>query len=179
MVLYKVEELPHYSEDIIAANTETEGTKTAYDSVDLSLDLLFTTSEPEPIAGLYGDTLNTAPVTEFSPGDPVNLNFLIANRGGVILDEDYLNGKDVVVDWSVVRDDDGSVVAKDRFVADEPIYYCNVSDSYMINLNQDGDKVVSWDPGEYTVILDINADRSVPEAYYLNNVPKEYHFTIK
>jgi hypothetical protein len=93
--------------------------------------------------------------------------------------EGKLNGKDVVVDWSVVRDDDGSVVAKDRFVADEPIYYCNASDSYMINLNQDGDKVVSWDPGEYTVILDINADRSVPEAYYLNNVPKEYNFTIK
>ena len=179
MVLYEVEELPHYSEDIIAANTETEGTKTAYDSVDLSLDLLFTTSEPEPIADLYGDTLNTAPVTEFSSGDPVNLNFLIANRGGVILDEDYLNGKDVVVDWSVVRDDDGSVVAKDRFIADEPIYYCNASDSYMINLNQDGDKVVSWDPGDYTVTLDLNTDRSVPEAYYLNNVPKEYNFTIK
>ena len=95
------------------------------------------------------------------------------------MNEDYLNGKDVVVDWSVVRDDDGSVVAKDRFVADEPIYYCNASDSYMINLNQDGDKVVSWDPGDYTVTLDLNTDRSVPEAYYLNNVPKEYHFTIK
>ena len=95
------------------------------------------------------------------------------------MDEDYLNGKDVVVDWSVVRDDDGSVVAKDRFVADEPIYYCNASDTYMINLNQDGDITVSWDPGDYTVTLDLNTDRSVPEAYYLNNVPKEYHFTIK
>ena len=179
MVLYEVEELPHYSEDIIAANTETEGTKTAYDSVDLSLDLLFTTSEPEPIADLYGDTLNTAPVTEFSSGDPVNLNFLIANRGGVILDEDYLKGKDLIVDWKVVRDDDGSVVAKDRFAANDPIYYCTASDTYMINLNQDGNKVVSWDAGDYTVTLDLNTDRSVPEAYYLNNVPKEYHFTIK
>ena len=43
----------------------------------------------------------------------------------------------------------------------------------MINLNQDGDKTVSWDPGDYTVTLDLNTDRSVPEAYYLNNVEPE------
>ena len=49
----------------------------------------------------------------------------------------------------------------------------------MINLNQDGNKVVSWDAGDYTVTLDLNTDRSVQEAYYLNNVPKEYHFKIK
>ena len=86
---------------------------------------------------------------------------------------------DLIVDWKVVRDDDGSVVAKDRFVANDPIYYCTASDTYMINLNQDGNKVVSWDAGDYTVTLDLNTDRSVQEAYYLNNVPKEYHFKIK
>ncbi len=177
-VLYGVKELPHYSEDIIAANTETEGSKTAYDSVDMTLELLFTTSEPEAIADFYWTSPDDVTVTEFSSGDPVNLNFLIANRGGVILDEDYLNGRDVVVDWSVVRDEDGSVVATDRLVTDDPIYYGDVG-AYLINLNQDGNKVVSWEPGDYTVTLDLNTDRSVPEAYFLNNVREEYHFTIK
>ncbi len=177
-VLYGVKELPHYSEDIIAANTETEGSKTAYNSVDMTLELLFTTSEPEAIADFYWTSPDDVTVTEFSSGDPVNLNFLIANRGGVILDEDYLNGRDVVVDWSVVRDEDGSVVATDRLVTDDPIYYGDVG-AYLINLNQDGNKVVSWEPGDYTVTLDLNTDRSVPEAYFLNNVREEYHFTIK
>jgi len=176
--IYGVTEIPHYSEDIIAANTETEGTKSAYDSVDLSLETLFTTSESEAMDVIIRDELKEVTVNDFSSGDPVNLNFHIANRGNVVLNEDYLNGKDLVVDWSVVRDDDGSVVAKDRLVTDEPVFERTVT-AYLITLNQDGDKVVSWEPGDYTVILDINADRSVPEAYYLNNVPKEYHFTIK
>ena len=176
--IYGVTEIPHYSEDIIAANTETEGTKSAYDSVDLSLETLFTTSESEAMDLILKDELKEVTVNEFSSGDPVNLNFQIANRGNVMLDEDYLNGKDLVVDWSVVRDGDGSVVAKDRLVTDEPIFERAVT-AYLITLNQDGDKTVSWDAGDYTVTLDINADRSVPEAYYLNNVPKEYHFTIK
>ena len=176
--IYGVTEIPHYSEDIIAANTETEGTKSAYDSVDLSLETLFTTSESEAMDLILRDELKELTVNEFSSGDPVNLNFQIANRGNVMLDEDYLNGKDLVVDWSVVRDGDGSVVAKDRLVTDEPIFERAVT-AYLITLNQDGDKVVSWDPGDYTVTLDLNTDRSVPEAYYLNNVPKEYHFTIK
>ena len=176
--IYGVTEIPHYSEDIIAANTESEGTKSAYDSVDLSLEILFTTSESEAMDLILRDELKEVTVNEFSSGDPVNLNFQIANRGNVMLDEDYLNGKDLVVDWSVVRDGDGSVVAKDRLVTDEPIFERAVT-AYLITLNQDGDKTVSWDAGDYTVTLDINADRSVPEAYYLNNVPKEYHFTIK
>ena len=176
--IYGVTEIPHYSEDIIAANTETEGTKSAYDSVDLSLETLFTTSESEAMDLIPRDELKEVTVNEFSSGDPVNLNFLIANRGNVMLDEDYLNGKDLVVDWSVVRDGDGSVVAKDRLVTDDPVFERSVT-AYLITLNQDGDKTVSWDPGDYTVTLDLNTDRSVQEAYYLNNVPKEYHFTIK
>lgn len=176
--IYGVTEIPHYSEDIIAANTETEGTKSAYDSVDLSLETLFTTSESEAMDLIPRDELKEVTVNEFSSGDPVNLNFLIANRGNVMLDEDYLNGKDLVVDWSVVRDGDGSVVAKDRLVTDDSVFERSVT-AYLITLNQDGDKTVSWDAGDYTVTLDLNTDRSVPEAYYLNNVPKEYHFTIK
>jgi hypothetical protein len=176
--IYGVTEIPHYSEDIIAANTEKEGTKSAYDSVDLSLETLFTTSESEAMDLIPRDELKEVTVNEFSSGDPVNLNFLIANRGNVMLDEDYLNGKDLVVDWSVVRDGDGSVVAKDRLVTDDPVFERSVT-AYLITLNQDGDKTVSWDPGDYTVTLDLNTDRSVPEAYYLNNVPKEYNFTIK
>ena len=35
------------------------------------------------------------------------------------------------------------------------------------------------DGGDYTVTLNLNADRSVPEAYFLNNQKKEYHFTVE
>ena len=117
-------------------------------------------------------------VTDFSSGDAINLNVLIANRGDVVLNEDYLGDKQLGVDWSVVRDDDGSVVANDRFIIEDHIYD-GETNGYLINLNQNGDKVESWDPGDYTVTLDLNADRSVPEAYFLNNQQKEYHFTVE
>ena len=177
-VLYGLSEIPGYSEDIIAASTETEGTKTAYDSIDIAPEILFTTGETEAIGYFFGFTPEDVTVNEFSSGDPVNLNFLVANRGGVVLDEDYLKGKELIADWSVVRDDDGSVVAKDKYVIGDSIYFGEVN-GYLITLNQEGDKVAAWDPGDYTVTLDLNVDRSVPEAYFLNNVQKEYHFTIK
>lgn len=91
-------------------------------------------------------------VTDFSSGDAINLNVLIANRGDVVLNEDYLGDKQLGVDWSVVRDDDGSVVANDRFIIEDHIYD-GETNGYLINLNQNGDKVESWDPGDYTVTL--------------------------
>ena len=176
--IYGLSEIPQYSEDIIAASTETEGTKTAYDSIDIAPEILFTTGETEAISYFFGFTSEDVTVNEFSSGDPINLNFLVANRGGVVLDEDYLKGKELTADWSVVRDDDGSVVAKDKYVIGDSIYFGEVN-GYLITLNQEGDKVAAWDPGDYTVTLDLNADRAVPEAYFLNNIQKEYHFTIK
>ncbi|MBQ7581839.1 MAG: hypothetical protein IJU25_03365 [Lachnospiraceae bacterium] len=176
--LYRLSELPQYDEDIITASTETEGTKAAYNSVDMTLELLFTTSETEAIDDFFDVSVEDVTVTEFSSGDAINLNVLIANRGDVVLNEDYLGDKQLGLDWSVVRDDDGSVVANDRFIIEDHIYD-GETNGYLINLNQNGDKVESWDPGNYTVTLDLNADRSVPEAYFLNNQQKEYHFTVK
>ncbi|MBO4903275.1 MAG: hypothetical protein J5518_10815 [Lachnospiraceae bacterium] len=176
--LYSLTEIPQYHEDIIAEYTETEGTQAAYNSVDMTPELLFTTSETEAIDDFFGISLDDVTVTDFSSGDAINLNFFIANRGDVVLNEDYLGDKRLSVDWSVVRDDDGSAVAGDTFIIEDHIYD-GETNGYLINLNQNGEKVEAWDPGDYTVTLDLNADRSVPEAYFLNNQKKEYHFTVE
>lgn len=49
----------------------------------------------------------------------------------------------------------------------------------MIHLNEDNGEYLVWKPGEYTVYLNVNEDRSVTEAYYLNNRVRSFSFTIE
>ena len=105
------------------------------------------------------------------------MSYFVANMGSSILTETYTGGKPLTVDWRVVRDADREVVAQGRDSCELPIYG-GLEFGFMSRLNRADGELQAWKPGTYTLYLDLNADRNVVEADYLNNVQKEMTFTI-
>ena len=176
-IIYALNRLPLYSSDLIRQNTEAEGTKNIVENVDLKFGTAFTTGETERIIDLYGKDEKELTKTEFRQGEPVNVSYFVANMGSSILTETYTGEKPLTVDWRVVREADREVVAKGRDSCELPIYG-GLEFGFMSRLNRADGELQAWKPGTYTLYLDLNADRNVEEAYYLNNVQKEMTFTI-
>ena len=179
-ILYKMTALPLYDERLLEFCSESAnggGTTAVADSVDLMIETAYTTDETEPITNLYGFNAREHTVTEFVQGDPISLNYLVQNRSNVVLTEEYAGRSWFTVDWKVVRDSDGVVVAQGQSVCELPEHWHSQAD-YVTALNADGDEVAVWKPGTYTAVLEVNADRSIVEAYYLNNLPVEVRFVV-
>ena len=175
--IYNLDELPCPSEKVIADCEEKEGTKNVNSEVDLTLDELFTTSNEEsamdPDISLAAD----AKKDEFAQGDPVNINYFLANRSNVILDDSYTSGNVVTVDWVVTRDSDGSTAASGSTKQEFNIYRKTEAGA-MLYLNKTGSGYEKWQPGAYTVTVSFNKDRKFKESYYKNNLDKTLHFTV-
>ena len=172
-VLYAIRSFPLYSDSIILANTETEGTRSVVNNVDLSFGTMFTTDRTEPIKDLWGVDLDEVTVTEFDEGSPVNFNFFIANKANINMDEEYRAGKDLLVSYSVIRDKDGIEVESGEAVCNDELFY-NREFGFMINLGSGS----AYKGGNYTIRLNLNPYRNITEAYYLNNIA-DYHFSVK
>lgn len=179
-ILYKMVALPLYDEQLPKLYSEAEkggGTATVAENVDLAVEIAYTTDETEPIVNLYGFNARDHTVTEFEQGAPITLSYLVQNRSGVRLDEAYAGQGWFTTDWKVIRDSDGTVVAQGQSICELPPYWPSQV-NYVTALNADGDEVAVWAPGAYTAVLEVNADRSIAEAYYLNNLPVEVRFVV-
>lgn len=178
-IIYSLDALELPSEDLIEECTESEGNCSVVDTVDLTLDDAITTDETEEISDYnrYIHFAEELKCTEFKAGLPINLNYFVTNRSGVILDEDYTGGKKLSVGWSVSRDSDGAVVAEGSHVFGDDLY-SRTTMGAMIHLNKQGDGLAKWEAGDYTVSLILNSDRAIEESYYLNNIERSLQFTV-
>ena len=176
-IIYAINRLPLYSRELVEQYTETEGTRNIVDNVDLKFGTAFTTGETERIIDLYGKDEKKLTKIDFQQGEPVNVNYFVANMGSNILTETYTDGRPLTVDWKVVRDADHEIIAQGRDSCALPIYY-GIELGFMSHLNQADGELQEWEPGTYTLFLDLNTDRNVEEAYYLNNIQKAVPFTI-
>ena len=176
--LFFLNRVPYYDESLINESIETEGTKSVIENVDLTMESPFTTDREEAFPDLYNLEPDEVAVKSFTSGDPVNLNFFIANRSNkVIFNDEYRKDRDLTVEWKVIRDADGQVAASGKMICSGDIYE-NSETGFLIRLNEKNGAYTAWEPGTYTALLDLNADRAITEAYYLNNVQKEVHFTV-
>ena len=176
--IYDINRLPIYKDGLVEQYKETEGNKQVYNTVDLTLEGLFTTDRTEAIRTMQGKEEKELTVRTFDPGALVNLNFFVANRSAIELNDVVRNGQKVTVDWSVVRDTDGTVAASGRYVC-EGVMLGQDETGFMIHLNEKDGTPETWLPGSYTVILDLNKARTFTESYYRNNLQKRFSFTIR
>jgi len=175
--IYDIDELPCPSNTVIAGCTEDKGSKDVNTDVDLTLDNLFTTSGEESLQDPYMDPDADAKKNVFEQGEPVNINYFLANRSNVDLGGESSDGKNVLVDWIVTRDSDGSTVA--RGSSDQLFNIFAGSESgAMLYLNKTASGYEKWQPGAYTATVGFNKDEKVREAYFKNNIDRTVHFTI-
>ena len=175
--IYDLDELPCPSEKVIAECTEDKGSADVNSEVDFTLDELFTTSDTESTVDPFGIRATNAKKYEFDQGDPVNINYFLANRSNVILDGSYPGGNVVLVDWVVTRDSDGSTVALGTTGQVFNNYKRNEAGA-MLCLNKTDSGYEKWQPGAYTATVSFNKDGKFRESYYKNNFDKVVHFTV-
>ena len=175
--IYDIDELRYPSDTILAECTETEGTKDVNSEVDFTFDNLFTTSNTESLIDPNIPLADSAKKSDFAQGEPVNINYFLANRSNVILDDSYPGGNVVTVEWDVTRDSDGSIVASgsERQAFNN---YKRLEFGAMLFLNKTGSGLAKWDPGAYTATVSFNKDRKFRESYYRNNHDGVVHFTV-
>ena len=176
--IYNINRLSVCEDGPVDRYRETEGNAQVCSTVDLTMEGLFTTNRTAAIRSLEGKDEKEFTVGAFDAGAPVNLNFFIANRSAIDLEDGGKKGKEVTVDWSVVRDADGTVVASGRYVCEGQLLYQDET-GFMIHLNEKDGALETWLPGTYTVMLDLNKARLVEESYYRNNRQKRFSFTIR
>jgi len=176
--LYNMNRLPVCSLALIDAFRETEGSRNVHTEVDLTLESLFTTDSMEAFTDMFGVEKEEVIQDTFASGAPVNLNYFVVNRSGFDLDDSVRQGKELSVSWTVTRDADGTVVASGQSACEGILYY-RLEVGFLVCLNEADGTYQAWDPGAYTVTLELNRDRSIPEAYYLNNLPLKTGFTVR
>lgn len=175
--IYTLNELPCPSDKIINDCTETEGSADVNEDVDFTLDHLFTTSNEESMLDPYMQPASEAKKYEFEKGEPVNINYFLANRSNVILNDSYPGGNLVTIDWKVTRDKDGTAVSSGS-VSQAFNNYRRLEIGGMLFLNKTDSGYLDWLPGDYTVTVSFNKDKKFRESYYKNNVDKTLHFKI-
>ena len=184
MALFSISELLSPTDDLISSATETDGSLDHMNDPDFTLDTLIITGDPEGFTDpSYGRILqeDNAIITEVCCGDPIRLNYFVANRNYQTIDIDAPEEERPSVTWRVTRDSDGSVVAEGTHRTELPIMARIEGGSVkpnLIVLNEKDGNIELWEPGEYTLTAEINADRSVREAYYINNQGEPLHFSI-
>lgn len=179
-VLYSVNALPLQSDSLVAQYTETEGNCSVFDTVDLTIDTAFTTTNDIPYTDIYFYEINKGYCETFSfeNGEPINLNYFVSNRSEVLFDDSYSDGKKLEIDWQVTRDSDGTVVSDgtDEFGLE---IFGSREIGQLIKLNEKDGVLENWEDGEYTVTLKLNPRHTIKEAYYLNNTDFTVQFKIE
>ena len=156
---------------------ETEGTKNAFETADLTIDILFTTDREESISLLSASRIEEATKIEFIEGEPVNLNYFITNRASVPDDESFEGFGNLKIGWEVVNKADGTIAARGSELFTESVdFHTHVG--ALIRLNEKDGKQITFKPGDYTLKMTLNEDRAVKESYYLNNGVKEIGFSV-
>lgn len=176
--LYKLNRLPVRRPELLESFRETEGSRNVHTQVDLTLESMFTTDSTEAFRDMFNVELTEVAQDTFVSGAPVNLNFFVVNRSGFDLDESVSQGKDLSVSWTVLRDADGASVASGQSPCKGELL-SRLEVGFLVCLNEAEGKTEAWAPGTYTVTLELNKNRDIPEAYYLNNVPLKTVFTVR
>lgn len=174
--LYDVHTLSLPIEELIARCTEKEGTCSITDTVDFTIDTVFTTRSKDPIRGINNYYPERDDCTVFVDGEAVNINYFLSNRSYIELNDGNTDGKDCEIGWQV-SDDSGTVIAQGIDVYPLPIFG-GVEQGWMIRLNTEDGQITRWKPGSYTVTLSLNPHHNIEEAYYLNNTVEPCRFTI-
>ena len=148
-----------------------------FDDPDLVPGLLFTTSNTESIMDPYYFDEESVIKTVFKSGDPINLNFFISNRSYKDLDASTLKVIPLIADWGV-RNSAGELIARGTVNCTEPIPEGGDA-GYLVELNVKDGQLQSWPAGKYTVGVTFNTDHRLKEAYYTNNYPIEFEFSVE
>ena len=175
-----IDELPFPSDDLIESCRETQGSLDHMNDIDLTLDNMFLMSQDSGYTDPYYGVDKEIIKTEFASGEPVRLNYFVADRSCAGLNE-YAPGKELILSWQVTKDSDGQVIASGSHICQLPVIEHIEGGSEkpnMITLNEKDGNIESWEPGAYTLTAEINKDHLTPEAYYMNNLPKQLHFSI-
>ncbi|MBQ3406220.1 MAG: fibronectin type III domain-containing protein [Lachnospiraceae bacterium] len=156
-----------------------EGTKNAFQNVDFTVDILFTTGNERSIMMPADHLIEDATKTEFYEGEPVNLNYFLTNRANVSYDENYEGFGDLRIGWEVKDEESGVIVAGGTEMFKEPVYQRTDAPA-LISLNYLDGQPVQFRPGRYNVALTLNSGRDgdVVESYYSNNGVKQLEFTV-
>lgn len=83
------------------------------------------------------------------------VNYFLANRSFVILDDKYEGGNTVTVDWKVTRDSDGSMVSSGSVDQVFNNHKCEERGE-MLYLNKTNTGYEKWKQGAYTVTVGFN-----------------------
>lgn len=175
--LYAVNALSLPNDALMAECTETEGTKNIFEDVDLTMDIAFTTDNDDPIMMPSTNHIKESTKTVFKAGEPIRIDYFVANRSGIPYDESYEGFCGVTVNWRVVRKSDNAVAAQGTDMFDKQLYQRSAVNQLLALCDESGDLL--WlEPGDYSVILTLNEDRAVKEAYYKNNTETVLEFTV-
>ena len=177
VALFSINELPLPSELILNSCREGQGSRSVFDDPDLVPGLLFTTSNTESIMDPYYFDEESVIKTVFKSGDPINLNFFISNRSYKDLDASTLKVIPLIADWGV-RNSAGELIARGTINCTEPIPEGGDA-GYLVELNVKDGQLQSWPAGKYTVGVTFNTDHRLKEAYYTNNYPIEFEFSVE
>ena len=174
--VYSVSALPLPSDAILAENRETEGSCSVMSNPDFVRGTVFTTANTESIPDpFYFDREETIK-TVFAPGEAINMNFFVSNHGFIAFDDEYRGNDPLIAEWSV-RSEDGSIVAKGVTECNEPVEN-GIDAGYLVTLNMTDGQLAAWPAGKYTASVTVNADHSIKEAYYLNNLEAVCEFEV-
>ncbi len=175
--LYSVNALSLPDDELIAEYTETEGTKNVFEDVDLTMDIAFTTGNDDPIMMPSTNHIKESTKTVFKAGEPIRIDYFVANRSGIPYDESYEGFCGVTVNWRVVRKSDNAVAAQGADMFDKQLYQRSAVNQLLTLCDENGD-LLRLETGDYSVILTLNEDRAVKEAYYKNNTETVLDFTV-
>ena len=115
--------------------------------------------------------------TVFKAGEPIRIDYFVANRSGIPYDESYEGFCGVTVNWRVVRKSDNAVAAQGADMFDKQLYQRSAVNQLLTLCDENGD-LLRLETGDYSVILTLNEDRAVKEAYYKNNTETVLDFTV-
>ena len=169
-ILYSVNGLSIYDEALIEKHRETQGNCRAFDTVDLIISTLFCSDNTERYEDMYRKNADKLAMHEYKQGDPISLNYFVADSSRIDFDETQYGENSLELEWKLYHDD--TLIKQGKDTCTVPII-SNAERGNLIILNTN--EILP--AGEYKVSLNLNPDRSITEAYYLNN-NAEYHFTI-
>ena len=83
----------------------------------------------------------------------------------------------MTVNWRVVRKSDNTVSAHGTDMFGQQLYQRSAVNQLLTLCDENGD-LLRLETGDYSVILTLNEDRAVKEAYYKNNTETVLDFTV-
>ena len=164
------------NDDLINKNTETEGSCSAVDTVDFTLDTAATTANEKDYSAIYSYDPDEDLCTEFKNDQPIYLVYYVTNRSGVDADSKSLGKEDIETSW-VVKNSDGKIIAQGTDISEPPINK-RTEAGRLVKLNENNGSLTKWEPGEYTVTVNINPRHNIKEAYFLNNKEMVLTFNV-